>query len=1087
MFNPATAFTSAELKSAIVPNPLVVTPDTSLLDAIGQMSGVRTICPASKFTDSQLEDVYIEARSSCTIVMEGDRLLGILTERDVVRLIAEKQDLAKLTVRDVMTHPTIVLHESEFTDLFSTINLLQHHHIRHLPILDELERPIGLLTHESLRQVSRPVDLLRLRLVGEVMTPKVICANPDVSMQEIAHLMASHRISCVAIVQTQVSTQPQALQIAIGIVTERDIVQFQALNLDLEACQVQSVMSTPIFAVRPTDSLWVVQQTMEQRRIRRLVVTGAQGELLGIVTQSSLLQVLNPLELYKLAEVLEQKVLGLEAEKIELLENRTTELEQQVQERTATLKTKAEQERLIATISAQIRSSLDLQDILNTTSTRVLAILGCDRVAIWQILPDRTLLAVAESTSGKTSPLLGQTVSDPCFETSWTDAYRQGRVRLVSDIYTTEMADCHRALLEKLQTRAKVLIPIIHGDVLWGLLEAVESDAPRQWQPDEVTLLQQLATQLAIAIQQATAYQQSQTELLERRQTEASLRSSEQRYATLAAAAPVGIFRTDAEHNCLYVNEKWCRITGFTPETAAGIGWKQGLHPDDLDPIATEWDESVRENHPFRLEYRFQRPDGTMIWVFGQSVAERDADGKIVGYVGTVTDISDRKQAEQALQQLNQNLEMMVEQRTDELRQSYAQLSMMNAELTRATQLKDEFLANMSHELRTPLNAILGLSEALKEEILGSLSERQQKAIGTIEKSGRHLLELINDILDLSKISSGKMELNLSPIAVHKLCDSSLLFVRQQAFQKGVRVISDISTHLGDIIVDERRIRQVLINLLTNAVKFTPAGGEISLQVAVGCGNTWHGNATISDYFKSQDLPLLLFQVSDTGIGIAPNDLPRLFQPFVQIDSSLNRQQTGTGLGLAMVKQVAELHGGQVTVESCPGQGSHFTVALPNRLPISAVSLSPAALPNSALVVGLRSATVAPLATTISSPLILLAEDNEANIQTFTTYLTARNYRVIMASNGSEAVAMAKSQQPDIILMDIQMPGMDGLEATRLIRADERLADIPIVALTALAMPGDRERCLEAGANQYLSKPVGLRQLVDVIRQFIAS
>ena len=227
-----------------------------------------------------------------------------------------------------------------------------------------------------------------------------------------------------------------------------------------------------------------------------------------------------------------------------------------------------------------------------------------------------------------------------------------------------------------------------------------------------------------------------------------------------------------------------------------------------------------------------------------------------------------------------------------------------------------------------------------------------------------------------------------------------------------------------------------------------------------------------------QNIPLILFQVTDTGIGIAAKDLPRLFQPFVQLDSGLNRQYEGTGLGLAMVKQIAELHNGQVTVESAINQGSSFTVALPYQMSQFA-SRSPELLTPFSLP--------APKPKEAIAPLILLVEDNEANIQTFIAYLSAYEYRIILAKNGKEGVAMAKEHQPDIILMDIQMPVMDGLQATRLIRADPKLAKVPIIALTARAMQGDQERCIEAGANQYLSKPVELEELIGMIAQFLLS
>jgi CheY-like chemotaxis protein len=322
------------------------------------------------------------------------------------------------------------------------------------------------------------------------------------------------------------------------------------------------------------------------------------------------------------------------------------------------------------------------------------------------------------------------------------------------------------------------------------------------------------------------------------------------------------------------------------------------------------------------------------------------------------------------------------------------------------------------------------------------------------------------------------MELDLESVSVQNVCDSSLVYVKQQAFQKHVEIYSNTAPNISNIVVDERRLRQILINLLINAVKFTSNQGRVCLLVSVGCGDTWEGEAKIPNQFKEQNIPLILFQVTDTGIGIAAKDIPRLFQPFVQLDSGLNRQYEGTGLGLAMVKQIAELHNGQVTVESAINQGSSFTVALPYQM-AQFTSRSPEQLTPFSLPATTSKDAIAPL--------ILLVEDNEANIQTFIAYLSAYEYRVILAKNGEEGVAMAKEHQPDIILMDIQMPVMDGLQATRLIRADPKLAKVPIIALTARAMQGDQERCIEEGANQYLSKPVELEELVGMISQFLLS
>src|SRR6476661_9933084 len=423
MFMRTTALTPIELRTAIVREPLVVSPDTTVMDAIAQMSGVRSLCNTPRTADGQLDDLHLAARSSWVVEVENEQLVGVLTERAVGRLSGQQRSLENVAMREVMAHPVVTLRESAFTDLFLAINLLRQHHIRHLPILDELDRLVGLVTHESLRQTSRPIDLLRLRIVAEVMTSEVICAAPDSPLLRIAQLMAEHRVSSVMIVHPGgISTEP--LQIPVGILTERDIVQFQTLGLNLETCLAQAVMSTPIFKVKAEESLWTVQQIMEQPSSRRLAVTGERGELLGIVTQTSLLQALNPLELYNRAQKLEEKVVRLEAEKIQMLESL---IEQQVEARTIALKAKAQREKLVAELATQIRSSLSLQTILDTTVEQVRQVLGCDRVNIWQFEADWQVSAVAESTDSSLS-LIGERIEDTWFKQDQAEMYRLGRI-----------------------------------------------------------------------------------------------------------------------------------------------------------------------------------------------------------------------------------------------------------------------------------------------------------------------------------------------------------------------------------------------------------------------------------------------------------------------------------------------------------------------------------------------------------------------------------------------------------------------------------------------------------------------------------
>ncbi len=384
-----------------------------------------------------------------------------------------------------------------------------------------------------------------------------------------------------------------------------------------------------------------------------------------------------------------------------------------------------------------------------------------------------------------------------------------------------------------------------------------------------------------------------------------------------------------------------------------------------------------------------------------------------------------------------------------------AELRSANEQLAGAARLKDEFLANMSHELRTPLNAILGLTEVLLEGEQGALTGDQRSSLHIIDDSSRHLLALINDILDLSKIEAGRLQLQADLVALDPICASSVQVIRAAADHR--RLAVDYQNHAAGatLLADPRRLKQILVNLLSNAVKFTPDGGRVGLHVAA-----------------APEAAQLRLTVWDTGIGITPEQLPYLFKPFVQIDSSLTRQYEGSGLGLALVARLTELHGGTVTVHSEPGRGSQFTVGLPwaGTFEIAHdVSDTPAETvvrPDSA------STPIGQLA-----PLILVAEDSAESASMFELFLKRQGYRVAVAANGEEALRAAQADRPALIVTDLQMPEVDGLEVIRRLRATPDLAHVPILAVTAHAMTGMRERCLAAGASGYLSKPLNLRDL----------
>jgi PAS domain S-box-containing protein len=544
-----------------------------------------------------------------------------------------------------------------------------------------------------------------------------------------------------------------------------------------------------------------------------------------------------------------------------------------------------------------------------------------------------------------------------------------------------------------------------------------------------------------------------------------SLRQSEAHARLLLESTGEGIFGVDTQGHCIFCNPAAAQLLGHAaPAILEGVKMHEVMHhshPEGSSYPAKDCRASniFRDGLPVHVDDEvFWRADGSSFPVeYHANPILRD--GELVGAVVNFSDVSERRQAEVALRLAHDALAQERALLTERVRERTAELDRANVELGRTARAKDEFLAAMSHELRTPLTSILGLSETMGDGLLGALSPQQAKAAFTIHENGAHLLELINDILDMSRVASGRMTLRLDQVPVNQLWDACLRLIRPPATAKGLRLETRLDPAVQLVHGDSRRLKQMLINLLGNAVKFTPEGGTIGLEVV---GEADHRQVRI--------------RVWDTGIGIPADQLERLFKPFVQIDSRLSRQHGGTGLGLALAYGMAQLHGGTIDVASAVGKGSHFDLILPWN-------------PQAQRGVELREETITEEASQPTQPLaparVLLAEDNADNLEMVSNYLRLRGFEVHTAQDGLEAVALARACLPDIIIMDVQMPELDGLEATRRLRADPTLRLTPIIALTALAMPGDRERCLDAGMDDYLSKPLGLSELDKSLTSWI--
>jgi PAS domain S-box-containing protein len=932
-------------------------------------------------------------------------------------------------------------------------------------------------------------------VLGDVMSTDVATIHPNETVAQASKIMSMKNISCIIAMENE--------EVA-GIITETDLLKRVVIeSKDPLKTKVSQIMSKPVETVSYDLCILEASKMLSQHNVKRLPVI-RDDKLAGVVTQTDLVRALTCYGMWKnVAEIMNKDVAVIEKKA------KVSDAAKVMAERDISCIIVKEEDEVIGVVTER--------DLLNRVVSQQndAREFSVERVMSSPVVTIPSSFSVFSASRALEEMNIRRLVimegKKLCGIVTQTDIFRAIKMKF------QEEEENYIKLLES--SRNGAFFTDLKGNTTYvnkALSKLLEVEDPEEllcsgflperfWiQPkDRKALLNELKkgkVQIREVSLQTTSGKKiyvtlfstctrnvhgqingnqgiiydvtAQKELVELRKMQTALQKSDEKLSQALDVTGVCIWELDlnSQNITVHEHEQFRSSLGYSeqemPKNAEE--WRKLVPEEDLELIDSEMAAYIKGDKPFyELEHRVKSKSGEWRWVHTKGRAiEWDSDKKPVLILGTSTDITERKNTEEELLKAKEDAELSrrdIEKINEYLGAQTQKANELAAQATKANSYKSEFLANISHEIRTPLNAIIGFSEILLED---GLTSEQREHISIIHSSSEHLLELLNDILDFSKIEAGRIEIEQQRCSLQKiLCELESVArhsINEKGLQFEVRTGDDLPAFIN---TDRKRLNQCLTNLVSNAIKFTEKG-HVYVYVSLE---------------ENNGKPRIRFDVEDTGVGIPQEKQDKIFESFSQADGSITRRFGGTGLGLAITKQLALKLDGEVALTSRPEEGSVFTMVIPAGVD---VNKEPSLDSISSMEQGNKTEVDIP-EKKIFKGKILVAEDTVTNQMLIKRLLSRVGIEVVVVADGQDAVEAATKNEFDVILMDIQMPNMSGWEATNALRNQGLMT--PIVALTAHAMKGDEEKCLKVGCNDYLSKPVNVTKLMNILEKYLPS